>query len=857
MISGRYIVSSVVENASPGILEITYSLNLASIIPPASAFTVMVNSVTRNVNTVAITGTKVLLTLSSPVVSGDIITVAYTIPETNALRSTEGYWALSMTGQPVTNNVEDSERPEYVSSVVENATSNILEVTFSLNLASVAPPASAFSVKVNSVTRTVNTVAVSGTEVLLTLSSPVVSGDNVTVAYTIPATNALRSALGWFVLSFSSQPVTNNVDEAIRPEYVNSVIENADPDILEVTFSLNLASEVPPASAFNVMVNSITRTVNKVTISGTKVLLTLSSPVVSGDNVTVAYTIPATNALRSATGWFVLSFNEQTVTNNVDEAVRPEYVNSVIENAAPDILEVTFSLNLANIVPPASAFSVIVNSVTRTVSRVSISGTKVLLTLASPVVLGDIITVTYTIPVTNALRSATGWWSLSFGPDPVTNNVNEAVRPSYISSVVENATPGMIEMTYNLTLASVVPPTSAFTVRVNSTARTVNTVSISGPKVLLTLASPVLYGDVVTAAYTIPATNALRATTGYWALSISAQPVLNNCTNSSKSDVSNVLSVNYETTTFSGFVYEIEALNSFNQNDDNITYEWIVPSDLPVSMTNGPKIRFLSPVFDKSEVIELILTASDGMNKRSKTLPINIMPYKPELYTAKIIKTEASDFHQTDSPDNIADDNLETYWSVEGDNQWIMLTLSSPVKISHLQMAFLHGQKFESYFDIYASKDNISWAPILMNAASCDFSGNIQVFDFPESKKDVDYSFIKVVGHGNSLNSWNHFSEIKIFGNATQNTISSSDNESILIYPNPAKDFFNILIKEPVDERQVIRIFDLNGKICLESYLDQGITELHFPINLKPGFYIIKVTQGKITVLTHNFIISD
>ena len=59
-------------------------------------------------------------------------------------------------------------------------------------------------------------------------------------------------------------------------------------------------------------------------------------------------------------------------------------------------------------------------------------------------------------------------------------------------------------MTYNLTLANVVPAASAFSVRVNSTARTVNTVAISGTKVQLTLASPVVYGDVVTVSYTKP-----------------------------------------------------------------------------------------------------------------------------------------------------------------------------------------------------------------------------------------------------------------------------------------------------------------------------------------------------------------
>ena len=84
-------------------------------------------------------------------------------------------------------------------------------------------------------------------------------------------------------------------------------------------------------------------------------------------------------------------------------------------------------------------------------------------------------------------------------------------------------------MTYNSTLANIVPATSAFTVMVNSVARTVSSVSISGTKVLLTLASPVVYGNIVTVAYTKPATNPLQTSSGGQAASITAQSVTNNC----------------------------------------------------------------------------------------------------------------------------------------------------------------------------------------------------------------------------------------------------------------------------------------------------------------------------------------
>ena len=65
----------------------------------------MVNSSARSVSAVAISGTKVLLTLASPVVYGDAVTVAYTKPSTNPLQTAAGGQAASLTAQNVTNNV--------------------------------------------------------------------------------------------------------------------------------------------------------------------------------------------------------------------------------------------------------------------------------------------------------------------------------------------------------------------------------------------------------------------------------------------------------------------------------------------------------------------------------------------------------------------------------------------------------------------------------------------------------------------------------------------------------------------------------------------------------------------------------
>jgi uncharacterized repeat protein (TIGR02059 family) len=206
------------------------------------------------------------------------------------------------------------------------------------------------------------------------------------------------------------------------------------------------------------------------------------------------------------------SFTAQTVNNQVSSPL-PVYLSSVVQNAAPAVVEMTYSLALANIVPSTSAFDVRANGVNRPVGSIAIASDKVRLTLTYPLIFGDVVTVTYTAPSSNPLQTPAGGRAESISSRPVTNNISPPY-PVFVSASIENNTPSTLSMVYSLSLASVIPATSAFTVTVNSVQRTVSSVSVSGTRVNLSLASPVNYGDAVTVAYTKPASNPLQTSAG-------------------------------------------------------------------------------------------------------------------------------------------------------------------------------------------------------------------------------------------------------------------------------------------------------------------------------------------------------
>lgn len=848
--SGLVYVSSFI-GPYPSVLEMTYSLTLADIVPETSAFTVLVNSRVRAINSVTVTGTRVILYLSYGVRYDDVVTVAYTRPATNPLQTSLGVKAESISAQTVSNNL-DSPVPVYKSSVIENTTPSLLEMIYNSTLANIVPSTSSFSVVVNSVMRSITKVTISGSSVLLTLESSVSTGDVVTVAYTKPEINPLQNVNGGEAEALSAKSVTNNVSEPV-PVYLSSFIGQY-PSVLEMTYNMNLEDIVPSTSSFEVLVNSGERGVKSVAVIGAKVLLYLEYGVDYGDNVTVAYTRPTTNPLQSTTGAKAESMNAQPVSNNVASPF-PVYINSNIENATPDLLEMNYNSTLANIIPSVYSFSVKVNYSSRSISKMAISGSKVLLTLASPVSASDVITIAYTKPSTNPLQNTSGGEAESLSTSLVTNNVITPV-PVYLSSFIGQY-PSVLEMTYSLNLADIVPSASAFTVLVNSRVRLVNSVSVTGTAVRLYLEYGVRKGDVITVAYTRPSTNPLQTPSGGKAESMSPSPVTNNVT-LSKSDGQYSLSFDYEPVIYSGFVYEINVNNNIDQKNELFIYDWDIPQYVSVSTVYGGKISFLAPEVARSETVKFSLSVSNGIEKQLYDIPIEIKPYKPDLKQLEIIKSESSNYFLSDQPSNAYDNNSVTKWSVQGDNNWLWFQLAEPSSIHNIKMIFLPDFNHESYFDIYVSKDNIEWEPVYQNANSCYFSGNLQVFDFPEFYTDKKYSFIKFVGHGNSDDDWNYLSEFKVFGFSGEDMAGTKDPFlNITIYPNPTRQDINALIHDEYTKPVILRIFDTTGKLYIEKHLEPGINNINIPLKLKAGIYIVRFFSGIIPVNTQKILIID
>ena len=103
----------------------------------------------------------------------------------------------------------------------------------------------------------------------------------------------------------------------------------------------------------------------------------------------------------------------------------------------------------------------------------------------------------------------------------------QAQTPPTLSSATVNG--ASLVLTYNEALDTTsTPATSAYTVTVAGSQRTVSSVTVSGSAVTLTLASAVTDGQAVTVSYTVPGTNPVQDTAGDDAAALSNQTVTNN-----------------------------------------------------------------------------------------------------------------------------------------------------------------------------------------------------------------------------------------------------------------------------------------------------------------------------------------
>ena len=294
-----------------------------------------------------------------------------------------------------------------------------------------------------------------------------------------------------------------------------------------LSFDQPLSTATAPASAFAVMVDSAPYDVTGVATS-TADNTNVEQRCQRRSNrrfVTVNYYDPTYDddiyAIQSQSGDDAESTGSQIVTNNStfvasspsgeSASVAPVF-QSASTSSDGTLVILSYDQTLDSVdTPQSSAFDVQVTGTRIDVSYVSIYGSDVELTLATAIQSGEPVTVSYADPTrgddTNAIQSlGDGNDAVSLVSQSVTNAVTASTSTAPAFQSATTSTDGTkVILSYDLTLDSVdTAPLSAFDVQVNGTSATINSVSINGSSVELTLATAIKETQTVTLDYNDP-----------------------------------------------------------------------------------------------------------------------------------------------------------------------------------------------------------------------------------------------------------------------------------------------------------------------------------------------------------------
>ena len=142
---------------------------------------------------------------------------------------------------------------------------------------------------------------------------------------------------------------------------------------------------------------------------------------------------------------------------------------------------------------------------------------------------------------------------------------------------------------------------------------------------------------------------------------------------------------------------------------------------------------------------------------------------------------------------NTIDGSFNSRWSASGDGSFITFDLGQSARMDQVNIAFYKGDLRKAYFDILTSSDGINFQQQVNNLESSGQSTAFEVFDVGS----VDAQYLRIVGHGNSVNAWNSLTEVEVIGLRTDNAPNEPD-------PDPDPDPTNPTPVEPGDTSNII-----------------------------------------------------
>jgi hypothetical protein len=108
-----------------------------------------------------------------------------------------------------------------------------------------------------------------------------------------------------------------------------------------------------------------------------------------------------------------------------------------------------------------------------------------------------------------------------------------------------------------------------------------------------------------------------------------------------------------------------------------------------------------------------------------------------------------------------SDGDLGTRWFSEGDNQWLRAELEKESIISTIDIAWWKNRERSAVFEVEVSTNGSNWETALPLTISDSLARDYETYELPA---EIRAKFVRIVGHGNSVNSFNAIMEWRVLG---------------------------------------------------------------------------------------------
>ena len=540
-------------------LTLTYDEPLdGSSTPEAGDFTVAGGDRARTVSRVVVRGATVELTLNAGAEHLEAgIQVSYT-PGANPIQDAAGNEVEALSREPVRNDTPDTSPPEVESLAISSnpgsdqtyAAGDEIELTVTFSETVEVEGTPQLRLELGGGTRTATYEGGTGTAALV-FAYEVADGESDTDGVGVEE----DSLSGGTIRDETRNSAKLDHDglaadsghkvDGVKPELAASGGAVANGTTLTLTYDEPLdGSSTPEAGDFTVAGGDRARTVSRVSVSGSTVVLTLDTGAEHEEaGIQVSYT-PGMKPLRDVPGNEAQSLSREAVTNDTPDTTPPQVSSLAVSSnpgsdqtyAAGDEIQVMVTFSETVEVEGTPQLRLRVGTRTRTAGYLRGTDTAVLV-FGYEVADGD--------EDTGGLSIEAGRIDLNGGKitDKSDNNADleyrvvrtrmghrvDGVRASFLSAAVDGSS---LTLTYGEALDGGSRPASGdFRVEVDGSGRSVSGVSVSGSVVTLRLNPAVEHGDTgIRVSYTVPTgagANPLRDAVGNDARGLSNQLVTN------------------------------------------------------------------------------------------------------------------------------------------------------------------------------------------------------------------------------------------------------------------------------------------------------------------------------------------